>query len=154
MTDVSIEQLAGLLDLSSTAVTSHARRGILVRSTEKGQRGKFMLEQSVCSYCRHLREQASGRKAGDAPAADRARLVKAQAASVEQKTAIREARLLDAEAVAAEWIGICRVLRSGVLRIPKRAGNRAGLTQDQIGIVDAEVRAVLAEISKDEAPDG
>jgi phage terminase Nu1 subunit (DNA packaging protein) len=71
MVDVSIEQLAGVLDLSSTAVTSHARRGILIRSTEKGQRGKFNLEQSVRSYCRHLREQASGRKTGDAPAADR-----------------------------------------------------------------------------------
>lgn len=60
MSDVSIEQLAALLNLSSTAVTSHARRGILVRSVAKGKRGKFVLELSVRRYCQHLREQASG----------------------------------------------------------------------------------------------
>jgi hypothetical protein len=85
MSDVSIEQLAALLDLSSTAVTSHARRGILVRSAAKGQRGKFVLELSVRRYCQHLREQASGIKQGDAPAKERQRLAKAMADSVEQK---------------------------------------------------------------------
>jgi phage terminase Nu1 subunit (DNA packaging protein) len=83
MVDVAIEQLAGLCGVSSTAVTTLARRGIMIRATGAGARGKFVLEASVRSYCTHLREQASGRKTGDAPAADRSRLVKAQAQAIE-----------------------------------------------------------------------
>jgi phage terminase Nu1 subunit (DNA packaging protein) len=79
MVDVAIEKLAGLCGLSSTAVTTLARRGIMIRATGAGARGKFALESSIRSYCTHLRGQASGRKTGDAPAADRSRLVKAQA---------------------------------------------------------------------------
>jgi phage terminase Nu1 subunit (DNA packaging protein) len=85
MVDVAIEQLAGICGLSSAAVTTLARRGIMIRAGK----GKFQLEASVRSYCTHLREQAVGRKTGDTPAADRSRLVKAQAQAIETKEAIR-----------------------------------------------------------------
>jgi terminase small subunit / prophage DNA-packing protein len=143
MVDVSIEQLAALLDISSTAVSTNARRGILIRSKA---RGKFNMEASVRNYCRHLREQAAGRKTGDVSATDRDRLAKAQREAIEQKTAMRAGKLLDAEAVENEWCGIARVIRAGILRIPRRVGDRAGLTAEQVRMVDDEVRACLSWI--------
>ena len=143
MEGVSAEILARHCGLSSTVVASFARRGVMVRTG----RGRFDLEASVRSYCQHLREQASGRKAGDAPMKDRARLAKAMADSVEQKTAIRAGKLVDAEAVAREWEGICSSLRAGILRVPKRAAARLPhLTQQDVCAIDAEVRALVTEL--------
>jgi phage terminase Nu1 subunit (DNA packaging protein) len=73
MTDVTAEEMAALCGLSSTAVSTLARRGVMVR----GAPGKLKLEPSIRAYCKHLREQASGRKEGDAPAKERQRLAKA-----------------------------------------------------------------------------
>jgi phage terminase Nu1 subunit (DNA packaging protein) len=142
MSFVTGENLANWLGISETQVTSFARRGVIVRAGRKG----FELEASIRSYCQHLREQAVGRKAGDAPMKDRARLAKAQADSVEQKTAIRAGKLLDAEAVEAEWTGVCRTLRAGVMRIPRRAGARLGLDAEQVRELDAECREILTAL--------
>jgi phage terminase Nu1 subunit (DNA packaging protein) len=72
MTDVTPEEMAALCGLSSAAVASLTRRGIM----QRGGKGKLKLE-SIRSYCEHLRQQASGRKEGDAPAKERQRLAKA-----------------------------------------------------------------------------
>jgi phage terminase Nu1 subunit (DNA packaging protein) len=89
MTDVTAEEMAAFCGLSSSAVSSLTRRGIM----QRGGKGKLKLELSIRAYCEHLRQEASGRKAGDAPAKDRARLAKAMADSVEQKTAIRAGKV-------------------------------------------------------------
>jgi terminase small subunit / prophage DNA-packing protein len=143
MVDVSAEQLALLLDISSTAISTNARRGVLIRSKA---RGKFNMEASVRNYCRHLREQAAGRTAGDVSASDRDRLAKAQREAIEQKIAMRAGMLLDAEAVESEWCGVCRIIRAGILRIPRRAGARLGLDAEQVRELDAECRAVRVEL--------
>jgi terminase small subunit / prophage DNA-packing protein len=143
MVDVAIEQLAGLCGLSSTAVTTLARRGIMIRAGK----GKFQLEASVRNYCTHLREQAVGRKAGDTPAKERQRLAKAMADSVELKNAVRRGTLVDGEAVVREWEGICRTVRAGMLRVPKRAAVRLPhLTPRDVLALDEEVRAALTEL--------
>jgi terminase small subunit / prophage DNA-packing protein len=94
MDSVSAEVLAKWCGLSSTNVASYARRGVMVRAG----RGTFDLEQSIRGYCQHLREQASGRKQGDTPSVERARLAKAQADNVELRNAIKRGELVDAEA--------------------------------------------------------
>jgi phage terminase Nu1 subunit (DNA packaging protein) len=83
MTDVTAEEMAALCGLSSAAVASLTRRGIM----QRGGKGKLKLEPSIRAYCEHLREQARGRKVGDTPGKDRARLAKAMADSVELKNA-------------------------------------------------------------------
>jgi phage terminase Nu1 subunit (DNA packaging protein) len=75
--DATAEQLASLVGLSSAAVATLARRGVMIR----GDRGKFNLEASVRAYCQHLREAAAGRGNGTEPteqSTQRARLVRAQ----------------------------------------------------------------------------
>ena len=143
MSDVTAEKMAEVCGLSSKSVATLARRGVMHR----GARGKFDLESSVRAYCQHLREQAVGRKEGDAPMKDRARLAKAQADCVEQKTAIRAGRLLDSDTVAAQWTGACRCLRAGVLRIPRRAAARLGLSPAQTRELEAECRETLTALA-------
>jgi phage terminase Nu1 subunit (DNA packaging protein) len=113
--DATAEQLASLVGLSSAAVSTLARRGVLIRAGK----GKFQLEASVRAYCTHLREAAAGRGNGTEPteqSTQRARL-----ASAELKNEARRGSLVDSEAVAREWEGICRTIRAGMLRVPKRA---------------------------------
>ncbi len=137
--------LARLLGVSEVTLSALARRGLVVKA---GRRG-FDLEQSVRAYCQHLREQASGRKQGDTPAAERARLAKAQADSVELRNAVRRGALVDAEAVATEWEGICRTIRAGMLRLPKRAAaHLPHLTSRDVSLLDAEIRALLIELQR------
>lgn len=124
-------------------MTALSRRGLVVKA---GRRG-FDLEASVRAYCTHLREQASGRKQGDTPSADRARLVRVQADAVEQRTAIKRGELLLASDVESEWSGVCRIIRAGVMRLPRRAGGRLGLTAEQVAELDEEARQVLIELS-------
>ena len=145
MDGVSAEVLAKWCGLSSTAVASFARRGVMVRAG----RGKFDLEGSLRAYCQHLREAATGRPASPGTGTQRARLAAAQAESVELRNAIRRGALVDAEAVAAEWEGVLRTVRAGVMRLPRRTGARLGLTADQVRGLDGECRAVLTELGSE-----
>jgi phage terminase Nu1 subunit (DNA packaging protein) len=144
--DATAEQLASLVGLSSAAVSTLARRGVMIR----GERGKFNLEASVRAYCAHLRSAAAGRGNGTEPTAQstqRARLARGQADAIELKNAARRGALVDAETVAREWEGICRMLRAGMLRVPKRATARLpNLTAQDVRSLDIEIRAVLNEL--------
>jgi phage terminase Nu1 subunit (DNA packaging protein) len=69
--------------------------------------------------------------------------------AIELKNAARRGALVDAETVAREWEGICRMLRVGMLRVPKRAAARLPhLTPQDVSAIDAEVRAVLTELAE------
>jgi terminase small subunit / prophage DNA-packing protein len=146
--DATAEQLASLVGLSSAAVSTLARRGVMIR----GERGKFNLEASVRAYCAHLRSAAAGRGNGTEPTAQstqRARLARGQAEAAELKNAARRGALVDSEAVAREWEGICRTLRVGMLQVPKRAAARLRhLSAQDVRAIDAEVRAVLTELAE------
>jgi phage terminase Nu1 subunit (DNA packaging protein) len=118
----------------------------MVRAGRKG----FDLEASVRAYCQHMREAvaARGRPAQSGTGKERARLAKAQADAIELKNARARGTLIDSEAVALEWEGICRTIRAGMLRVPKRAAARLPhLAQQDVRAIDDEVRAVLILIS-------
>jgi phage terminase Nu1 subunit (DNA packaging protein) len=53
--------MAAICELSSKTVASLTRRGVM----QRGGKGKLKLELSIRAYCEHLRQQASGRIAGE-----------------------------------------------------------------------------------------
>jgi phage terminase Nu1 subunit (DNA packaging protein) len=137
---VTAEALAHLFGVSAKTIRALARRGIVV----KAGRNLFTLADSVQHYCGHLRDLAHGRKDGDAAPTERARLAAAQADAIELKNARARGALVDSEAVTREWEGICRTLRIGMLRVPKRAAARLPhLTPQDVRAIDCEVRAAL-----------
>jgi phage terminase Nu1 subunit (DNA packaging protein) len=132
--------LARILGLSVTQIHALSKRGIIVKS----RCGEFALEESIRAYCAHLREFASGRPAATGSGGERAKLV---AAALELKTARQRGALVDAETVAKEWEVICRTIRAGMLRIPRRAAGRLPhLTPQDVRALDAQIRAVLTEL--------
>ena len=140
---VTAEALAHLFGVSAKTIRALARRGIVV----KAGRNLFTLADSVQHYCGHLRDLAHGRKDGDAAPTERARLAAAQADAIELKNARARGALVDSEAVTREWEGICRTLRIGMLRVPKRAAARLPhLTPQDVRAIDCEVRAALTEL--------
>ncbi len=145
VTGVTAEVLGRWLGVSQQIVTQFARRGVMVRAG----RGKFDLEASVRAYATHLREiaAAQGRPTQSGTGKERARLAAAMADAAELKNAVRRGALIDAEAVAREWEGICRTIRAGMLRIPKRAAARAHLTAQDVRQLDAEVRTTLTKLA-------
>jgi phage terminase Nu1 subunit (DNA packaging protein) len=143
--------LAGLFDVSVEVVHGLARRGIVVREG----RNSYALAPSVRNYVRHLREAAAGRGNGTEPTEQsiaRARLAKAQADAAELKNAQRRGDLVPASEVEQEWSGALRVVRAGIMRLPRRAGDRLALTAAQVRGLDEECRACLTEISCDDKP--
>jgi phage terminase Nu1 subunit (DNA packaging protein) len=148
---VTAETLAGLFEVSGEVVRSLARRGIIV----KAGRNSFELVPSVRNYVRYLREAAAGRGNGQEPTEQsmaRARLAKAQADAAELKNAQRRGDLVPAIEVEQEWSGVVRVVRAGIMRLPRRAGDRLALTAAQVRGLDEECRACLTEISCDDKP--
>ena len=66
---------------------------------------------------------------------------------MELKNARQRGSLLEAEAVEREWGDILRTVRAGMLALPSRVAQRLPhLTAHDVSEIDAEVRAVLAEI--------
>lgn len=141
---VSAEILGRWCGISQPAVSQFARRGVMVRAG----RGKFALEESVRAYCAHMRETvaAMGRPVNTS-APGRQRLLQAQVAALELKNAVQRGDLVPAEAIAREWEGICRTLRTAMLQVPRRAGTRLPhLSQQDVSAIDGEVRAVPTEL--------
>jgi phage terminase Nu1 subunit (DNA packaging protein) len=146
-TAVTGRELARLLGVTPRTVTDLANRGIVVREGTN----RYVLAPSLTRYCAHLRDLATGRGGEAAVAsatAQRARLAKAQADLAETKNAALRRELVPASEVEAEWSGILRTVRAGLLAVPSRAGQRLPhLTAHDIAELDAEVRAALSEIS-------
>lgn len=144
MTATTKAALARLFGVSTVSINDLARRGIVVRSGTG-----FDLAESVPRYCKHLRDLATGR--GDeadivTATAQRARLASEQADGFALKNARLRGALLDAGAVEAEWSGILRTVRAGMLAVPSRCQQRLpGLTAHDVSEIDREVRAVLTE---------
>lgn len=79
--------------------------------------------------------------------AERGRLAAAQADLAELKAAEKRGTLLEAAAVEAEWSGVLRTVRAGMLAVPSRVAQRLPhLTAHDVAEIDAEVRAVLSEV--------
>lgn len=79
--------------------------------------------------------------------AERGRLAAAQANLAEIKAAKLRGALVDAAEVEAEWSGVLRTARAGMLAVPSRVSQRLPhLTPHDVAEIDAEVRAALTEI--------
>ncbi len=145
--DVTAAELAELIGVLARAIAGLGQRGITVSAGP----GRWKLKESVARYCDDLRRQAKG-KGGEGAAVERGRLASAQADLVALKVARQRGELLDAKAVEAEWRSILSTVRSGCLALPSRVASRLPhMTPGDMAEVDAEVRAVLIELSHDGA---
>ena len=150
MTDtIAAATLADMFGVTIRTITDLAKRGIIVRAG----RG-YALRASVRGYCDHLRKLATGRGGDQAIAsatAERARLAREQADHVAIKNAVARREFVPAAEVEAEWSGILRTVRAGMLVVPSRAAQRLPhLTAHDVSEIDQEVRAALTEIGGEE----
>ena len=82
---------------------------------------------------------------------ERIRIAREQADALALKNAAARGRLIEADAVEAEWSGVLRGVRAGCLAIPSRAAQRLPhLTPHDVAEIDAEVCAVLSELGSSE----
>jgi phage terminase Nu1 subunit (DNA packaging protein) len=92
----------------------------------------------------------SGGEAAVATARDRGRFARAQADLAEAKAASVRGELVEVSAVEAEWSGILRTVRAGMLAVPSRCAARLPhLTPHDVAEIDREVRTVLTEIGSE-----
>jgi phage terminase Nu1 subunit (DNA packaging protein) len=83
----------------------------------------------------------------------RGRLANAQARLAETKLNQLSGELVEASAVDAEWMGILRVVRAGMLAVTSRVAQRLpSLTKHDLIEIDNEIRAVLAELGTGKRP--
>jgi phage terminase Nu1 subunit (DNA packaging protein) len=135
--------LAVLFGVSDRVIREHTASGMLVKTGES-----YALIPNVPTYCAHLRKLAMMRGGGEAAIAtatvERGRLAKAQADHVETKNAKARGDLVAATDVEAEWTGIMRTVRAGMLAVPSRVSQRLPhLTAHDVSEIDREVREVL-----------
>ena len=79
----------------------------------------------------------------------RGRLAAAQANLAEIKAAKLRGELVEAAAVEAEWSGVLRSVRAGMLAVPSRVAARLPhLTKHDVAEIDTEVRAALTDAAK------
>ena len=114
----TIGEICALLGVTATAIRELASAGIVRRIG----RGSYDIDGSVTSYCRHLREGASGR--GGELANERARLAREQADQVAMKNRALRGELVEVAEVQRTWTGIARSVRAGVLALPTRVQAR------------------------------
>jgi phage terminase Nu1 subunit (DNA packaging protein) len=80
----------------------------------------------------------------------RGRLAAAQANLAEIKAAKLRGELVEAATVEAEWTGMLRTVRAGMLAVPSRCAARLPhLSTHDIVELDAEIRSALAELGND-----
>ncbi|MEM7695297.1 MAG: DNA packaging protein [Pseudomonadota bacterium] len=138
----SADELAALLGITQQRVSALLKAGVLIRP----KRGAYPLAENVGRYCAHLRETASGRGGQDGVSeltAERARLAREQADRQALKNAELRGELVRADAVRERWEDVARTARARLLAIPSRIRGRLALSQDQVAILDREVRDAL-----------
>jgi terminase small subunit / prophage DNA-packing protein len=144
--NVSAGVLARWLGVTEKTVRELARCGVV----ERAGRGLYKLEQSVRSYCEHVRRTASqrgGEARLEAIRAARLRVAQEQADKLALANAVRRGELLDAGEVERGWSDVVRNVRDGMLAVPSRCGARLPhLNPHDIGEIDVEVRAVLTDL--------
>ena len=144
--EVTAKVLGGYIGVSDRTVRDLAEREIAIR----GARGSYLLEESIRSYCEHLRATASGRGGVEGVldlTAERARLAKEQADAQSLKNEALRASLLPAEDVKAEWADIVATVDTRIMAVPQRLWERIDqLTLDESEIIADELREALSEL--------
>lgn len=117
---VTAKVLASLLDLSVVNVHELAKDGTIVKVD--GSTGRFLLETSVRTYVRHLREIAAGRQGRELNAVDEnARLKISQRRNIDLKNAVLEGTMVPLEAIRPAWARVMRAIRTAMLAVPSSA---------------------------------
>jgi phage terminase Nu1 subunit (DNA packaging protein) len=103
------------------------------------------------------REVIAGKAGGEQIASEaaiaRKRLAEALAIKAELANAQARGETVLASEIEAEWSGILRGVRAGILAAPSRVGARLPhLSVHDIAVVDEELRQVLTELGEDRAP--
>jgi phage terminase Nu1 subunit (DNA packaging protein) len=146
METVSASELASLLLVSRKTVAEWAALGVVVRIGH----GRYDLRESVRGFAKHMHERDRG---GDVAAVasvaqERARVLRLQGDRIEREAAKEAGKLVDADAFGEAMTITCRGLRIHMMLIPQRVGGRAPhLSRQDIGLIDAEVRDALTEVS-------
>lgn len=136
---VTSETLAAWLGVSTIVANTMAREGTIPRRAHGG--ACFPLRQCVLAYITHLRQGT-----GNATVA----LKIAQRQKIELQMAETRGELVDAKDVLRTWTATLTDLRSAMLAVPSRLGQRLPhLTAHDVDAADREIRAALAEASED-----
>src|SRR5271155_2117931 len=105
-------QLARRLGVSANYISKLASAGVAV----KASRGKYLLWPTIRAVVAHLSASAAGRDSPSAKA--RARLLEAQAVAAENKVAVASGALIAESIVESEWSGIVVAIRNELLAVP------------------------------------
>lgn len=137
--------IARLLDLSERRVQQLSREGVI----PKAERGQYDLIGSVRGYVRYLRDQAARAQAG-APdyAAERARLIRAQADLAEMEAEEKRGALIPADQVEEAWIAILTLVRTRLLALPDRLAPQV-FERSTVADVHALIRTAIREVLND-----
>lgn len=138
-TSVSVATLARLFNLTERRVQQLARDGII----PKAKRGEYDLVACVRGYITYLQQAATGRTSD--VAADRNRLVKAQADKAELECRMMLREVIPVVEVEDSWARILKSFQSRILSLPMRLVQIAKATADQIA-AEAAVRALLQDV--------
>jgi phage terminase Nu1 subunit (DNA packaging protein) len=135
----SIGTIARLFNLTERRVQQLAQDGII----PKGKRGEYDLVACVRGYIAYLQQNANGRTSD--VAADRNRLVKAQAdrAELECRMLLRE--VIPVLEVEESWARILKSFQSRILSLPMRLVQIAKANADQFA-AEAGVRELLQDV--------
>jgi phage terminase Nu1 subunit (DNA packaging protein) len=121
---------------------------------ERRGRGLYALKASVRKYSDTMRATLTGKRGGEdmamTSAAERARLAKAQADKVELANARARGEFLEAAVVEAEWSGVLRTLRAGMLAVPRGTAQRLPhLSAHDLAEIEREIRDTLGQMGRD-----
>jgi phage terminase Nu1 subunit (DNA packaging protein) len=141
-----LADIAGLLGVSRQGFSDAAKREGFPRAKRNGH---FRVRETIKLYVAAVSRVAAGR--ASATTSEKARLLKAQADIATAKAAREAGKLLDAGAVASEWVSVFKRVRAGVLSAASRVAARLRhLSKFDIAEIDAELRAVLSELAADD----
>jgi phage terminase Nu1 subunit (DNA packaging protein) len=140
-------QVGEFLGIATRSVAELAKNGIAVKLSPN----RYDLRATVSRYCDDLRKQikASG---GPTAAGERAKLAAAQAEYVSLKNAKARGELLPTVDVERRWTAILGGVRATLMTIPARVGAKLpGLSQADVAVIEAEVRATLTDAAHGDA---
>ena len=137
---VKAEIVAAWLGISVQKAHELGRGGILPRK-RAGRGNVYQLQECTLAYIDHVQHS---------PKTEDSRLKRERRIGLELKNAETRGELVAADEVERRWSAILTDVRSFMLAIPSRVGERlAHLTPHDIETMDREIRLALAEASGD-----
>jgi len=148
---MSESEIAVFLGVTASTIRSLTRDGKIMKAGP----GRWDVRRSVASYVEHLRGIASrtgrARDQGDPLRVEQERLTRAKAERESLRLARERGEVVDAAEVEREWAGVLRDVRSSLLAVPSRVGQRLpALTPGEVAIIEEEIRNALEGLANDD----